>query len=101
MVTTLIPELRFSGRVIRRLMRQHGVTIRGLALQHGLTMKRVREVRCQGAKAGFASNEWHWLITGKWLEDLPAKDLQRLQATSRQADLEQLADQLSRPRLTA
>jgi hypothetical protein len=58
------------GSAIRHLMRRHRITIRGLAKTHGLTMKRVREVRAEGAKPGFASNEWHWLITGKWFEEL-------------------------------
>lgn len=58
------------GSAIRQLMRKHRITIRGLAKTHGLTMKRVREVRVEGAKPGFASNEWHWLITGKWFEEL-------------------------------
>lgn len=58
------------GSAIRQLMRKHRITIRGLAKTHGITMKRVREVRAEGAKPGFASSEWHWLITGKWFEDL-------------------------------
>lgn len=55
--------------MVRRLMRKRGVTIRALAAKHGLTLKRVREVRANGVR-GFLANEWHYLITGQWLDQL-------------------------------
>lgn len=59
--------LRISGPMIRRLMRNRKLTIRALAEKHSLTMKRVREVRTNGVQ-GFAASEWHYLITGSWLD---------------------------------
>lgn len=73
--------LALSGSAIRRLMRVHQVTIRGLARKHGLTMKRVREVRAAGTKPGFASSEWHWMITGQWFEDLSSQAAEALAAS--------------------
>lgn len=64
------PNYRLSGPMVRRLMRRHGVTIRSLAQQYNITMKRVREVRNEGVR-GFAANEWHFIITGAWL-DMPS-----------------------------
>ncbi len=61
------PDYRLPGAMVRRLMRKHGVTIRALATTHNITMKRVREVRANGAR-GFLANEWHRLITGQWLD---------------------------------
>lgn len=63
-----IVEYRISGAGICRLMRRYQVTIRGLANKHQITMKRVREVRANGV-AGFLANEWHYLITGRWLDE--------------------------------
>lgn len=67
-----IPSYRLSGRMVRRLMRKHGHTIRSLANRFKVTMKRVREVREDGAR-GFAAVEWHFLLTGIWL-DLVAEE---------------------------
>jgi hypothetical protein len=44
-----------------------GETIRSLAGEYQLTLKRVREVREHGVH-GFLASEWHFLITGKWLD---------------------------------
>lgn len=65
------PDYRLPGAMVRRLMRKHGVTIRALATKHDITMKRVREVRAAGVR-GFLANEWHYLITGQWLDQRPA-----------------------------
>lgn len=73
-----LKTLALPGPGIRRLMRMHKVTIRGLARKHGLTMKRVREVRAVGTKPGFASSEWHWLITGQWFEELSVQAAEAL-----------------------
>jgi hypothetical protein len=62
-----LPDYMLPGALVRRLMRKHGVTIRCLAQQFNITMKRVREVRTEGAR-GFAANEWHYMITGVWLD---------------------------------
>jgi hypothetical protein len=64
-----IPDYRLPGAMIRRLMRKHGVTIAALAKKFNITMKRVREVRLTGAR-GFAASEWHFMITGAWLDGL-------------------------------
>jgi hypothetical protein len=64
-----IPNYKLPGAMIRRLMRKHSVTIRSLAQKFGLTMKRVREVRAGGVH-GFAASEWHFMITGVWLDGL-------------------------------
>lgn len=64
-----IPDYRLPGAMVRRLMRKHGVTIRELAYKFGLTMKRVRQVRNEGAR-GFTASEWHFMITGVWLDGL-------------------------------
>jgi hypothetical protein len=64
-----IPDYRLPGAMVRRLMRKHGVTIRSLAQKFDLTMKRVREIRAEGAR-GFAASEWHYMITGVWLDGL-------------------------------
>jgi hypothetical protein len=63
------PDYKLPGAMVRRLMRKRGMTIRALAAKHGLTMKRVREVRANGVR-GFLANEWHYLITGQWLDQL-------------------------------
>lgn len=73
-----LKTLALPGFAIRQLMRKHRVTIRGLAKKHGLTMKRVREVRAEGTKPGFASSEWHWLITGQWFEELSVQAAEAL-----------------------
>lgn len=62
-----VQKYRLPGAMVCRLMRRHHVTIRALAQRFGLTMKRVREVRSVGAN-GFAANEWHYMITGEWLD---------------------------------
>jgi hypothetical protein len=90
-----IAQLVFTGRMISRLMRRNKVTIEEIARQHSLTKKRVREVRTKGASKGFSSNEWHWLITGKWLEDLPAAELKRLADEARQMLLADLISSLT------
>lgn len=64
-----IPDYKLPGAMVRRLMRKHGVTIKSMALQHQITMKRVRELRKDGAR-GFAASELHFLITGVWLDSL-------------------------------
>ena len=64
------PDYRLPGAMVCRLMRKHGVTIRALAAKHNITMKRVREVRVSGVR-GFLANEWHYLITGQWLDQRP------------------------------
>lgn len=64
-----IPDYSLPGAMIRRLMRKHGVTIRALAIKYNITMKRVREVRSDGVR-GFYANEWHFLITGVWLDEI-------------------------------
>lgn len=62
------PNYRMSGAMVRRMMRMRGITIRALAHKWNLTMKRVREVRAEGVR-GFAANEWHFMITGAWLDE--------------------------------
>lgn len=64
------PDYKLPGEMVRHLMRRHGVTIRGLAEKFHITQKRVREVRAAGV-CGFLANEWHYLITGQWLDELP------------------------------
>lgn len=64
-----IPDYKLPGAMVCRLMRKHGVTIRSVAEKYSLTMKRVREVRAHGVR-GFAASEWHFMITGVWLDDL-------------------------------
>lgn len=64
------PDYILPGTMVRRLMRKHGVTIRYLAQKFKITMKRVREVRAGGAR-GFAASEWHYMITGAWLDAVP------------------------------
>lgn len=64
-----IPNYRLSGAMVRRLMRQHRVTIRSVAQKWNITMKRVREVRKDGATS-FAASEWHFMITGRWLDQI-------------------------------
>jgi hypothetical protein len=59
--------LQLPDAAVRHLMRKHGVTIRVLAQRFDLTMKRVREVRAKGV-SGFAASEWHYMITGAWLD---------------------------------
>lgn len=65
----ITPDYKLPGAMVCRLMRKHGITIRSLAQKFGLTMKRVREVRAAGAR-GFAASEWHYMITGVWLDGL-------------------------------
>lgn len=64
-----IPDYKLPGAMVRRLMRKHGVTIRSVAEKYNITMKRVREVRANGVR-GFAASEWHYMITGAWLDGL-------------------------------
>lgn len=61
------PRFELSGATVRRLMRQRGLTIRALAATHKITMKRIREVRADGVR-GFQANEWHWILTNRWLD---------------------------------
>lgn len=60
-------EHRLPGRMVCRLMRKHKVTIRALATKFNITQKRIREVRKDGVR-GFLASEWHYLITGHWLD---------------------------------
>ena len=62
-----IPDYKLPGAMVVRLMRKHKVTIRALASRFNITMKRVREVRNNGAR-GFLASEWHFMITGAWLD---------------------------------
>lgn len=62
-----IPDYNLPGAMVRRLMRSRGITIRALANRHGLTLARVREVRAHGVR-GFLASEWHFMITGAWLD---------------------------------
>lgn len=64
-----IHDCQLPAAMVRRLMRTHGVTIRSLAQKFDLTIKRVREVRTKGA-SGFAASEWHYMITGTWIDSL-------------------------------
>lgn len=62
-----IPDYKLPCAMVRRLMRHHKVTIRSLAQSFNITMKRIREVRGCGVR-GFAASEWHYMITGVWLD---------------------------------
>lgn len=64
---TASPDYRLPGAMVCRLMRKRGITIRALAQKWNITMTRVREVRMHGVR-GFAANEWHYMITGAWLD---------------------------------
>lgn len=64
---TASPDYRLPAAMVCRLMRKRGITIRALALKWNVTVKRVREVRTHGVR-GFAANEWHYMITGAWLD---------------------------------
>ena len=64
-------DYKLPGAMIRRLMRKHRVTIRSLAQKYDITMVRVREVRMKGVR-GFYANEYHFMITGVWLDNLPS-----------------------------
>lgn len=66
------PDYKLPGAMVRRLMRAHGVTIRSVAEKYSITMKRVREVRECGVR-GFAASEWHFMITGVWLDGLSSQ----------------------------
>lgn len=66
---TNIPDYKLPGSMVRRLMRRRGITIRELAERFNITMKRVREVRKEGV-SGFSANEWHFMITGTWLDQV-------------------------------
>ena len=66
---TTTTDYKIPGAMIRRLMRKRGITIKAFAQTHNITMKRVREVRESGVQ-GFLANEWHFLITGAWLDGL-------------------------------
>lgn len=56
-----------TGPQVRQLMRKHKITIREFAKKFNLTLKRIRTVRVKGVN-GFAASEWHYLITGVWLD---------------------------------
>ena len=58
---------KLPGAMIRRMMRRRGATIRSLAEKFNITQKRVREVRANGV-TGFLTSEWHFMITGEWLD---------------------------------
>lgn len=62
-----IQNSRLSGVMICRLMRKHHITIQGLSERFQITKKRIREVRACGV-AGFLASEWHYMITGAWLD---------------------------------
>lgn len=64
---TPISDYKLPGVMVRHLMRKHRVTICNLASKFSIAMKRVREVRTNGAR-GFAASEWHYMITGVWLD---------------------------------
>lgn len=56
--------------MIKRMMRKRGITIRALAERFQITQKRVREVRANGV-TGFLASEWHYMLTGQWLDGTP------------------------------
>lgn len=60
-------DFGLSGQFICQLMRKHKKTIDSLAAEHSITKSRVRDVRANGVR-GFLAAEWHYLITGKWLD---------------------------------
>jgi len=62
-------ECYLSSTMVRRLMRQNGVTIRSLAEKNQITMERIREVRANGV-SGFVASNWHFMITGIWLDTI-------------------------------
>jgi hypothetical protein len=93
-----ISEITLSGSMIRRLMRRNKVTIRSLSQQNDITHKRVRKIREDGAEPGFPSNEWHWMITGTWLEHMPDQDLKALAEEAKCQKLKDVALKLSKPR---
>lgn len=64
---TASSDYRLPGSMVRRLMRNRGITIRALARRWNVTMKRVRQVRKLGVR-GFAANERQYMITGAWLD---------------------------------
>jgi hypothetical protein len=58
---------KLSGHMICRLMRKHKVTIGGISTKFQIPKTRVREIRTKGCD-GFLANDWHRLITGRWLD---------------------------------
>ena len=64
--------LELSGKDLITLMRKHRLTIKALAQKWEITQKRVREVRRDGV-TGFSADEWHYLITGRWITSSPMK----------------------------
>lgn len=66
-------NFKLPGAMVRRLMKNRRLTIRSLASKHQLTLKRVREVRRDGVE-GFLANEWHYLITGQWLDEISCRN---------------------------
>ncbi|MNE75675.1 hypothetical protein D3C80_1718570 [compost metagenome] len=49
-------------------MRRHRLTIREMGKANQITQKRIRQVRTEGL-SGFRASEWHFMITGQWLDD--------------------------------
>jgi hypothetical protein len=76
-----ISGYKLPGTMVRQLMRKNGVTIRSVARNFNVSMKRVREVRAVGV-SGFAANEWHYMITGFWLDKLAAQSAVHPKGTS-------------------
>ena len=58
---------KLPGSMIRRMMRRRRITIKALAERFQITQKRVREVRFMGV-TGFLASEWHYMLTGQWLD---------------------------------
>lgn len=57
--------MQLTGKMIKGLMRKHGVTMRQLKARHQINLKRIREVRASGV-TGLLAEEWMFLITGAW-----------------------------------
>jgi hypothetical protein len=64
---TIDADYSLSGPTICRLMRRHKVTIDILAKRYQLSKSRIRQVRREGVR-GFLGSEWHYMITGRWLD---------------------------------
>jgi hypothetical protein len=68
---------QFTGREIKRLMRQYKVTIRDLAQRMQITIKRIRYIRKHGIK-GHAACDWFEAITGSLSPRMRGAYLQRM-----------------------